>query len=166
MKLPRASTVVASVFGIGYFEFAPGTIMSAIAVPLAILIALRGGGAMGILGATLIALIIGILACADHVRETKRDDPPECVIDELAGQWLACAFCLLSFGGLLPAPHISLPMFFLAFALFRLFDIWKPWPVSWADQNIKGGLGVMTDDMIAGLMAGVLVVVARYFFHL
>ena len=103
---------------------------------------------------------------ADHVRETKRDDPPECVIDELAGQWLACAFCLLSFGGLLPAPHISLPMFFLAFALFRLFDIWKPWPVSWADQNIKGGLGVMTDDMIAGLMAGVLIVAARYFFHL
>jgi phosphatidylglycerophosphatase A len=166
MKLPRASTVVASVFGIGYFEFAPGTIMSAIAVPLAILIALRGGGAMGILGATLIALIMGILACADHVRETKREDPPECVIDELAGQWLACAFCLLSFGGLVPPPHISLPMFFLAFLLFRLFDIWKPWPVSWADQNIKGGLGVMTDDMIAGLMAGVLIVAVRFFFHL
>jgi phosphatidylglycerophosphatase A len=166
MKFPRASTVVASVFGIGYFEFAPGTIMSAIAVPLAILIALRGGGAMGILGATLIALIIGILACADHVRETKRDDPPECVIDELAGQWLACAFCLLSFGGLLPTTRISLPLFLLAFLLFRLFDIWKPWPVSWADQNIKGGLGVMTDDMIAGLMAGVLIVAARFFFHL
>ncbi len=72
MKLPRASTVVASVFGIGYFEFAPGTIMSAIAVPLAILIALHGGGAMGMLGASLIALVIGTLACADHVRETKR----------------------------------------------------------------------------------------------
>jgi phosphatidylglycerophosphatase A len=166
MKLPRASTVVASVFGIGYFEFAPGTIMSAIAVPLAILIALHGGGAMGVLSASLIALVIGILACADHVRETKRDDPPECVIDELAGQWLACAFCLLTFGGLVPANHISLALFALAFLLFRLFDIWKPWPVSWADQNIKGGLGVMTDDMIAGLMAGVLVVVARYFFHL
>lgn len=166
MKLPRASTVVASVFGIGYFEFAPGTIMSAIAVPLAILIALRGGGGMGIVGATLIALIIGILACADHVRETKREDPPECVIDELAGQWLACSFCLLTFGGLLPAPHISLPMFLLAFVLFRLFDIRKPWPVSWADKNIKGGLGVMTDDMIAGLMAGVLIVVVRFFFHL
>src|ERR1700722_12982310 len=166
MKLPRASTVVASVFGIGYFEFAPGTIMSAIAVPLAILIGLRGGGGMGILGASIIALVIGILACADHVRETGRDDPPECVIDELAGQWLACAFCLLSFGGLLPAPPISLPMFFLAFVLFRLFDIWKPWPVSWADKNIKGGLGVMTDDMIAGLMAGVLIVAVRFFFHL
>ena len=165
MKLPRASTVVASVFGIGYFEFAPGTIMSAIAVPLAILFALHGGGAMGILSASLIALVIGTLACADHVRETRRDDPPECVIDELAGQWLACAFCLLTFGGLIPADHVSLPMFALAFLLFRLFDIWKPWPVSWADQNIKGGLGVMTDDMIAGLMAGVLVALVRYFFH-
>jgi phosphatidylglycerophosphatase A len=166
MKLPRASTVVASVFGIGYFEFAPGTIMSAIAVPLAILIALHGGGAMGVLSASLIALVIGTLACADHVRETKRDDPPECVIDELAGQWLACAFCLLTFGGLIPVTQISLAVFALAFLLFRLFDIWKPWPVSWADQNIKGGLGVMTDDMIAGLMAGVLVALARYFFHL
>ena len=166
MRIPRASTVVASVFGIGYFEFAPGTVMSAIAVPLAILIALHGGGAMGILGASLIALVIGILACADHVRETRRDDPPECVIDELAGQWLACAFCLLTFGGLIPADHVSLPMFALAFLLFRLFDIWKPWPVSWADQNIKGGLGVMTDDMIAGLMAGILVALARYLFHL
>ncbi len=52
------------------------------------------------------------------------------------------------------------------FALFRLFDIWKPWPVSWADQKLSGGIGVMTDDLIAGLMAGVLVAAARYFFHL
>jgi phosphatidylglycerophosphatase A len=167
MKLPRASTVVASVFGIGYFQFAPGTIMSAVAVPLAILIGLFGGGGMGILGASIIALVIGILACADHVRETGRQDPPECVIDELAGQWLACSCCLLSFGGWVPAAtQISLPAFFLAFVLFRLFDIWKPWPVSWADQKLSGGLGVMIDDTIAGLMAGALVVLARIAFHL
>ena len=95
-----------------------------------------------------------------------RQDPPECVIDELAGQWLACSACLLSFGGLVPVTHFSLPAFFLAFAAFRLFDIWKPWPVSWADEQLKGGLGVMTDDMIAGLMAGAVVVAARYFLHL
>lgn len=166
MKLPRASTLVASMFGIGYFDVAPGTIMSAIATPLAILIALRGGGGMGLIGAFLIAFVIGVLACADHVRETGREDPSECVIDELAGQWLACAFAVLTFGGRLPAGHISIPAFGLAFVLFRLFDIWKPWPVSWADQELKGGLGVMTDDAIAGLMAGVLVVAARYFFHL
>jgi phosphatidylglycerophosphatase A len=73
---------------------------------------------------------------------------------------------MLTFGGRLPLDHISLPAFALAFVLFRLFDIWKPWPVSWADTRIKGGLGVMTDDMIAGLMAGVLVAAARFFFHL
>jgi phosphatidylglycerophosphatase A len=166
MRFPRASTVVASVFGIGYFDIAPGTIMSAIAVPLAILIGIFGGGGMGILGASIIALVIGILACADHVRQTGRDDPPECVIDELAGQWLACSFCLLTFGGLLPEAHISLPAFLLAFVFFRLFDIWKPWPVGWADKNLTGGIGVMTDDAIAGLMAGVVVALARYFLPL
>ena len=166
MKIPRASTVVATVFGIGYFDVAPGTIMSAIAVPLAILIGLFAGGGMGILGASIIVLVIGILACAEHVRETGRQDPSECVIDELAGQWLACSFAMLTLGGLLPITAISMPMFALAFVLFRLFDIWKPWPVSWADTNLKGGLGVMTDDMIAGLMAGAGVAAARYFLHL
>jgi phosphatidylglycerophosphatase A len=164
--MPRASTIVASVFGIGYFSVAPGTIMSAVALPLAILIALFGGGGMGLLGSAIIVLVLGILACADHVRETGRQDPPECVIDELAGQWLACSFALLTFGGIVPAERNLLPAFFLAFVLFRLFDIWKPWPVSWADEKLTGGIGVMTDDVIAGLMAGILVAAARYFFHL
>jgi phosphatidylglycerophosphatase A len=131
-----------------------------------VLIGLHGGGGMGLVGASIIVLVIGILACADHVRETGREDPSECVIDELAGQWLACAFCLLTFGGLVPLEHLSLLPFGLAFLLFRLFDIWKPWPVSWADQELKGGLGVMMDDIIAGLMAGVLVVAARLAFHI
>src|SRR5204862_7865543 len=73
MKLPRASTIVASVFGIGYFDVAPGTIMSAIAVSLAILIAIFGGGGMGVLSSSLIAFVLGVLACADHVRETTRE---------------------------------------------------------------------------------------------
>ena len=166
MKLPRASAVVATVFGIGYFDIAPGTIMSAIAVPLAILIGLHGGGGMGILASSIIVLVIGILACAEHVRETGRQDPSECVIDELAGQWLACSFCMLTLGGLLPFKGLSILMFGLAFLLFRLFDIWKPWPVGWADKNLSGGLGVMTDDMIAGLMAGAGVVLARFFLHI
>ncbi|HKQ44041.1 MAG TPA: phosphatidylglycerophosphatase A [Rhizomicrobium sp.] len=152
----RASTIIASVFGIGYFPFAPGTIMSAMAIPLAIPIALYAGGGMGLLAASLIVLVIGILACGDHLRATGRQDPSECVIDELAGQWLACAVAVF-------AAPVSLPAFLLAFVLFRLFDIWKPWPVSWADRQIGGGLGVMADDMIAGLMAGLLVAAARLY---
>ena len=147
MTLPRASTVISTVFGIGYFPQGQGTIMSAVAVPLAILLALNGGGVV-VAGAALIVLVIGILACDEHVRVTGNPDPSECVIDELAGQWLACAFVAFS--------PLSLPAFFLAFALFRLFDIWKPWPVSWAEESLPGGWGVMMDDIVAGLMAGIL----------
>lgn len=143
MKL-RASTVVASVFGIGYFSVAQGTIMSAVALPLGFLIMMKFTW-MGLFSAALIVFSLGIFACAEHMRETGRDDPPECVIDELAGQWFACVF----------AP-LSLPAFALAFILFRLFDIWKPWPVSWG-ESLSGGVGVMADDLIAGVMAGAIV---------
>ena len=52
-------------------------------------------------------------------------------------------------------PHTALA-YFGAFALFRLFDIWKPWPISWVDKNIKGGWGILFDDLLAGLFAGVI----------
>ncbi len=152
MKL-NSATIVASVFGIGYFGFAPGTIMSAVALPLGFII-LAKAGAISLFCSALIVFCLGIFACAEHMRLTGREDPSECVIDELAGQWFACAL----------AP-LSLPGFALAFVLFRLFDIWKPWPVSWAEEKLVGGLGVMADDLIAGLMAGVLVY-ATHYFHL
>ena len=158
--MERLSTLIASGLGIGYIPFAPGTVMSAVAVPLALWIGLHGG-ASALLVATLIAFVVGVIACEGHVRATGREDPSECVIDELAGQWLACAFALFSFGGLLPPAQYSWLPFLLAFLLFRLFDIAKPWPVRWADRSIAGGLGVMADDMIAGLMAGILVALAR-----
>ena len=93
----RLSTIIASVFGIGYFPIASGTVMSAVAVPLAIVIA-RAGGGIAVIVASLIAFLIGIWACGDHVRATGREDPSECVIDELTGQWLACAGVSLGFG--------------------------------------------------------------------
>jgi phosphatidylglycerophosphatase A len=143
MKL-RSASIVASVFGIGYFSFAQGTIMSALALPLAFLIMLKFGW-LALFCAALIVFCLGIFACAEHMRETGREDPPECVIDELAGQWFACVL----------AP-LTLPAFALAFVLFRLFDIWKPWPVSWG-ESLSGGVGVMADDLIAGAMAGAIV---------
>lgn len=157
--MDRLATLFASGFGIGYAPFAPGTVMSAVAVPLAWWIGVQFG-ALALLGAALAAFVLGVAACDAHVRATGREDPPECVIDELAGQWLACAIGLLSFGLLPPVENIWLPLL-LAFLLFRLFDINKPWPVGWADRSIAGGLGVMTDDMIAGLMAGIGVALAR-----
>ena len=153
----RVSTVIASVLGIGYFKIAPGTVMSAVAVPLAFLIASQGGS-IALFAASFLAFGVGVWACGDYVRANGREDPSECVIDELAGQWLACAFAVLPLAG---TGAVSLPAFALAFVLFRLFDIWKPWPVSWADQKLEGGFGVMADDMLAGLMAGIVVIVMR-----
>jgi phosphatidylglycerophosphatase A len=155
MKIPRASAVVSTVFGIGYFGQGQGTIMSAIAVPLAILLAVKGGGGIVVAGAAIIVLVIGILSCSDYVRETGIADPSECVIDELAGQLLASSF--VAFG------PFSLPAFFLSFVLFRLFDIWKPWPVYLAETKLHGGLAVMMDDIVAGLMAGVLSFIVHYY---
>jgi phosphatidylglycerophosphatase A len=152
----RISTIIASVLGIGYFPVASGTVMSAVAVFLAIPIARHLGGGPGILVASLIVFAIGIWACGDHVRATGREDPSECVIDELAGQWLACAGISFDF-----APATA-SQFALAFLLFRLFDILKPWPIS-AAEKLPGGMGVMADDMLAGLAAAILVGLVQYF---
>jgi phosphatidylglycerophosphatase A len=157
--MDRLATLIASGFGIGYTPFAPGTVMSAVAVTLAWWIGMQGG-AFALLAAALAAFVLGVFACDAHVRATRREDPSECVIDELAGQWLACAIGLFSFGVLAPVENIWLPLL-IAFLLFRLFDITKPWPVGWADRSIAGGLGVMADDMIAGLFAGIGVALAR-----
>lgn len=72
-------------------------------------------------------------------------DASEIVIDEVAGQWIALLPCLF-----MAADTIS---YLIAFAAFRLFDIWKPWPIGPLDKKVDGGFGVMIDDMVAGLFA-------------
>lgn len=151
----RFSTIIASVLGIGYFPVASGTVMSIVATFAAWFLAQHGGG-LTLVAASLLAFVIGVWACGDHVRATGRDDPSECVIDELAGQWLACA-------GICFTPiYPSVASFALAFLLFRLFDILKPWPIS-AAEKLPGGMGVMADDMLAGLAAGIIAGTVHYF---
>jgi phosphatidylglycerophosphatase A len=145
----RIATQLSTLFGVGHAPRAAGTAASLVALPFAWLIAAWGGPwALG--AASALAFLIGVWSCDAYVRATGKDDPSECVIDELAGQWLACAFAPLSILG-----------FLLAFLLFRLFDITKPWPIRAAEQA-PGGLGVMLDDMAAGLAAGLLVLLAAH----
>ena len=82
-----------------------------------------------------------------YAKECGRADPSECVIDELAGQWIALAFVPPTLAG-----------FALAFAFFRYLDIRKLWPVSEAEK-LKGGLGIVADDVVAGLIAGLIVLI-------
>jgi phosphatidylglycerophosphatase A len=81
------------------------------------------------------------------------DDHRSLVWDEFIGQWIA--LLPLGIATLLPSAGLAWWMPIAAFALFRLFDVWKPWPIRWLDQRVKGGFGVMIDDVIAGVFAAV-----------
>jgi phosphatidylglycerophosphatase A len=136
--------LIATSFGIGRARFAPGTVASLAALPFAFAMA-HFAGPLILAAAALAAYAAGIWATGVYARLVGKDDPGECVIDEVAGQWLACALSPLTFAG-----------YALAFILFRAFDVAKPWPISRAEK-LPGGFGVMTDDLLAGLIAGSIV---------
>ncbi|HEV2186049.1 MAG TPA: phosphatidylglycerophosphatase A [Stellaceae bacterium] len=149
LPLSHPAALIASGFGIGLLPGAPGTWASLAGLPCAWLI--HGtGGAPALAVATAAAFLIGWWAAARVTATTRASDPGWVVIDEIAGQWLV----------LLAAPQ-RLWLYVAAFIAFRVFDIWKPFPVSWCDRNIKGGCGIMLDDVVAALYALILVVIAE-----
>jgi phosphatidylglycerophosphatase A len=144
-------------FGSGFFPVAPGTAGSVVGVAIGVALLawspwlLAGGAAVAAVGGTVCiraATGMGWLGSekGDH------DDPGWIVIDEIAGQMIA----------LLALPRPGWVGVALAFALFRLFDIWKPGPVGWADRR-GGAIGVMADDVLAGLAAAAVVYVLGIF---
>tara|TARA_R110000772_G_scaffold231592_2_gene342536 strand:+ start:11314 stop:11763 length:450 start_codon:yes stop_codon:yes gene_type:complete len=137
--------IVATWFGCGLAPKAPGTVGSLGALPVAWII-LSYWGWPWLAVAAVAATVIGIVATAAVLRRSAVKDPSFVVIDEVAGQWIA----------LLPA-GLDPILFAVGFVAFRLFDIWKPWPVSWADRKVPGAVGVMLDDLIAGGFAAALV---------
>jgi phosphatidylglycerophosphatase A len=101
-----------------------------------------------------VGFAIGVWACDVAGRRLGVDDHRSLVWDEFIGQWIA----------LLPALLAPWWAIVIGFALFRLFDVWKPWPIRWLDQHLKGGLGVMVDDVIAGIFAAIVLwVILRLF---
>lgn len=142
--------LIATWFGAGLLRPAPGSWGSLAALPLAWLLS-RAGGPFWLGSATVAVFILGCWAAGRYAAAEGRADPASVVIDEVAGQWLVLLFTPFS-----PFQYL------LGFALFRLFDIAKPWPVSWADQQIKGGLGIMLDDVIAGLYGLAALSLAQY----
>jgi phosphatidylglycerophosphatase A len=156
----RAINTVAYV---GLLRPAPGTWGSLAALGLAYLICLIGGPFLLLL-LTVAVIILGIWTIGQQITGQPDQDPSEIVIDEVAGQWIA--LLPVAFGGW----HAGVPLTALwpgwiaAFMLFRLFDIWKPGPVGWADRR-GGASGVMLDDVIAGLFAGLGVMAMAGIYH-
>ena len=135
-------------FGAGLSPYAPGTIGTLIAVPIVILVAQFGW--ITHLAFALAACFGGVYLCGESARRLDVHDHPGIVWDEIAGYTVT----------MLAAP--TEPLWLLVgFLLFRFFDIVKPSPIREADHSLRGGLGIMLDDIIAGVFAGAILLAIR-----
>ncbi|RVY71623.1 phosphatidylglycerophosphatase A [Helicobacter pylori] len=136
-----------TLFFSGYSKKAPGTIGSLVALLLGLPILIFSANTL-----FLAAILIGLIAIAQidkEEEESKIHDSSYIVIDELVGMWLAMAISGLSLAGV-----------FLSFIFFRIYDITKPSLIGKIDKEVKGGLGVVADDALAGVLAGLSVLLA------
>ncbi|WP_370229970.1 phosphatidylglycerophosphatase A [Cognatishimia sp.] len=158
------SKFIATVFYVGYLRPAPGTWGSLAGVLLALAIQVFGGfPALAV--ATVVVFGLGWWATAAMTRGGGNHDPSEIVIDEVVGQWIA--LFVVSYGSWsMGLPALAMyPGWIAGFLFFRLFDIWKPWLVGWADRR-GDALGVMLDDVIAGVFAAIAVTLLGGFYHM
>ncbi|MFT2788390.1 phosphatidylglycerophosphatase A [Helicobacter pylori] len=136
-----------TLFFSGYSKKAPGTIGSLVALLLGLPILIFSANTL-----FLAAVLIGLIAIAQidkEEEESKIHDSSYIVIDELVGMWLAMAISGLSLTGVI-----------LSFIFFRIYDITKPSLIGKIDKEVKGGLGVVADDALAGVLAGLSVLLA------
>lgn len=131
---------IATWFGVGNLPVS-GTMGSLAALPFAFAIHILFGG-FALLAAAIIMFAVGWWATGQFLRHhpDKGNDPKQVVVDEVAGQWLVLAVL-----------YPTWQSYLVGFLLFRAFDVVKPWPVSWADRELKGALGVMFDDFLAAM---------------
>ncbi len=154
MTMSNPHALLATWFGSGLLRPAPGTMGSLAAIPFGYAIA-WAGGPLWLLIAAVVRLVIGTISAGAYGKKSGTTDDQSIVVDEVVGIWIAA----------LPAGTYVWP-WVAAFFLFRLFDIWKPWPASFFDNRSKGGFDVMMDDVVAGLyaMLGVSVVALPFYY--
>jgi phosphatidylglycerophosphatase A len=158
------SKFIATVFYIGFLRPAPGTWGSIAGVFFALAIQVFGGFPALAL-ATLVVFALGWWATAAMTNGSDDHDPSEVVVDEVVGQWIA--LFVVSYGTWsMGLPALAMyPGWIAGFLFFRLFDIWKPWLVGWADRR-GDALGVMLDDVIAGVFAAIAVTTLGGVYHM
>ena len=146
--LMHPPSLLAFGLGVGLMPFAPGTFGTLLGIPLYWLWADLSVPAYGAL--VLVLALAGVWFCAAAARRHKIGDHPGIVWDEIVG------FLITMWG--VPFSWTGVTCGFL---LFRLFDIAKPWPIAWADRRVGGGLGIMLDDILAGIFASAALLVLR-----
>ena len=149
MKPGRARRVVLVLgtgFGAGYTPGAPGTAGSLVGLAIGLGLAASPLDTAAIAAVTAAVCIAGVPICAGAARSLGDPDPPAVVWDEIAGMLVA----------LLALPS-GWHWWATAFVFFRAFDMFKPWPIGWLDRRVRGGTGIMLDDVVAGVFAWVAV---------
>jgi len=145
----RASRFIAAGFGSGWLPRAPGT-WGSLAALLPAWLMLEQWGTPSLFIATLMILLLGCYVCMIILPLLDADDPGWIVIDEWAGQWLSIAL-IATFTAL-----DVITVLIASFILFRLFDVLKPWPISWLERVGPKWWSIMADDVGAGLIGGLL----------
>ena len=134
-------SILATWFGLGKFRYAPGSLGSLSALPLAWWLS-NSYGSQTLISVSIILFILGVWASETYAKNIGQADPGSVVIDEVAGQLFTLCF-------------VTVDLWTLAagFVLFRFFDMTKPWPINWIDKKVKSGFGIMLDDIIAAIFA-------------
>lgn len=140
--------LIAFGFGAGLSPWAPGTFGTLIAVPIVLFVTQFGPHVH--LAFAIVASLFGIYVCGESARRLDVHDHPGIVWDEIAGFSLTMLTVPAQFSWIVAG-----------FTLFRVLDIWKPWPIREADHSLRGGLGIMLDDILAGLIAAAILLGLR-----
>jgi phosphatidylglycerophosphatase A len=149
----RLALVLATWFGCGYFPWGPGTIGSLAGLLIAIGMHFwLGAGRLALLIAALVLLVPAIWASTNTARLVAKPDPGIVVVDEVLGQWTT----------LLGAAVFNWKTLLAGFLLFRLFDIWKPWPVRQCEK-LPSGTGIVADDLAAGFYGALILYIGGRF---
>lgn len=133
---------IACGFGFGATGIAPGTLGTLVSIPFYLLLRhIQIGWYAAVI---FVSFFIGIWLCGKTAKHFGVHDHPAIVWDEIVGFWITMFLAPLKMNWL---------WIILGFLLFRLFDIWKPWPIKWFDQQVHGGFGIMIDDVFAAIYA-------------
>jgi phosphatidylglycerophosphatase A len=159
----QISHLIATFGGVGHLRPAPGTWGSLAALPVALGIYWLGGVMLFALS-IVVVFAAGWWATAVETKGKEDHDPSEIVIDEVAGMWIALLPVMIGASHSGAGVLALWPGWVVAFAAFRLFDITKPGPVGWADRQ-HGPFGVMLDDVIAGVLAALMVGLGAWIAH-
>ncbi len=136
--------LLATGFGSGLSRFAPGTAGTLAAIPFFYVLAMLPPIAYWVVVA--VTALAGIYICGKCARDIGVHDHGSIVWDEFVGLWITLAAIQV-------IPGASWIWVAVGFAWFRLFDIWKPFPIGWLDKKVHGGFGIMLDDVLAGVLA-------------